>query len=434
MLISKDSNSGVHQHLRRLATSQQEKAANFQQSTNFMSRAVWVAKDREAYKSAVLCITKSNDLIESILRSHVLRAIHRGPPQGRKPTETKPKSYTDIPHDDRLCIQSLACLSEALPELKLEPESTRKFEYGLRIAFNHHLTKESVSTDFRDLPLQADSSVYLLQANSFDDQTPSDSSLLLAEHCHVSVQDHSLLVPQQDLESFQWLENISLSTASPSILRLFKDKTSWRESTSLADLLGDSSGGPAIKMRIGLAALLAKSYLHISGLNNQVGISEPENFKFFDVSSEAGSISSQDIMRNEGLLLNIYHFFSLAKKPPKVSTRSLGAKVTTKSAFDSSVISLGLLLYYVACWKRPSAKLTGDGVSRENMELKQEAYGNIHELYRKVGLRFAEIVQSCLEWDCHLPQSQMMSVTTFYHEVVTPLLELRADARKSLLM
>ena len=411
--------------LYRVTSRQQDSAESLQQSNGFMYRAVWIAKDREAYKTAVQNITRSNDLIESLLRCHVLRAIDRKLREGRGAAETKSTPQDSIPEEDMLCIGSLARLHKALPMLETD---SGPLEFGLRLAFDHSLTKESILADFQDLPQQGESSIYLLQATSTGATKPKDSRFLLTEDFKASSSDMPYTVIPKACEPFEHLADLPSGSSLAQIVRLFEDTTPWAEVTTLDDLLSNAGVEPSIRNRMGLAALLAKSHMHLSELNDQSRSCEARNFRFFDVSPEVDSISPLDIVHDEDRLLSIYHFPDLGKRPAKSSTRAIGTKLNMKSTFDASIVDLGLLLYQVGCWKRLQAA-RGTGPTRNNDRLKEEAYENIHELYRKAGLRFAETVQSCLEWDHRLPQARLLNLARFHQEVVTPLLDLRTEIR-----
>ena len=415
--------------LYRTPSRQSETAEDLQRSTPLRHRAVWIARDREAYKSAVQNITISNDLIESLLRCHVLRVIDRRFRQEQSVSEQKPAVEDQIPEDDARCIQSLAHMYEALPGLSQFPSIAGKLEYGLRISFNHAVTKESILEDFPNLDLHPDSSIYLLQARPLEGQRLKESFLLLAEALDASFQDEVTPWIDGQCYPFEHLADLSVHSRPSGDVRVLRDTTSWTELMTLEDLFASEEAEPAIKARVALAALLAKSHLHISGLNGRAGNWTPRAFRFFDLSSEAGSTAPADIIRNEDFLLNLYHFSDLAKPPPKSSTRGLGGMKTTKPSFDASVVDLGLLLYQIGCWKQLSTDHTGQKTSHER--LKEEVYSNIHELYRKVGLRFAETVQSCLQWDTQLPRAKAANQAQFYRDVVTPLLDLKLGCERT---
>ena len=407
--------------LYRVPSRQRESADDLQRSTSFMYRAVWIAKDREAYKTAVQNITRGNDLIESLLRCHVLRAIDRKLQEGRGAAETRSLSQDSVPKEDLRCIESLSRLHKVLPTLEL---NSGPVEVGLRLAFDHSLTKESILADFQGLPQQGDSSIYLLQARSVE---TTNSTFLLTEDCTASELETSHKTRPIACEPFEHLVDLPSENNSSDTFRLFKDTTPWTEVMTLSDLLNSADTEPGMKNRIGLAALLAKAHVHLSKINDQSRSCEAQNFRFFDVSSEADSSSALDIAQDEDRFLSIYHFPNLGKKPVKSSTRAIGTKVNMKSTFDTSVIDLGLLLYQIGCWKRLQARGTGSTMNHER--LKEEVYENIHELYRKAGLRYAETVQSCLDWDHQLPRARSVNLARFHHEVVTPLLNLRTDVR-----
>ena len=406
--------------LQKVSSRHREAAESLQRSTSILQRAVWIAKDREAYKSAVATITGSNDLIESLLRSHVLRAIDRKLNQSQREVLEKPTIPDKLPEHELRCTQSLARLHDALSFVPFEHKFPDKVDYSLRIACDHSVTRESVSTSFPDLPLRNDSNVFLLQAQSTEKQ-PRDSKLLLVEDSNISSRI------QAKCEPFEHRADLHPRNSPSYIDRVFQDTTSWTEYATLGDLVNAEEMKPGIKARLALAALLANSHLHTSSIPNQAGNTRLHNFRFYDLSSEAATCSPSDIAENEDLLLNIYHFCNLGKPQEKSSTRFLGARVNPRSNFDTSVIDLGLLLYQIGCWKRYRSDVLGN--NRE--KLKEDIYGDIHELYRQTGLRFAETVQNCLEWDRHLPRQLMTNLEYFYRDIVTPLLELKTTVKRS---
>lgn len=280
------------------------------------------------------------------------------------------------------------------------------FEYGVHIAFDHSITKESISSNFLDLPLQADSNVHLLQARPVRENQAKESYLLLAETQNV----RPSTLPQL-CDPFEHVADITSRDNASEILRVFKDTSPRTELLTLEDLLGAGEAKPDAKTRVTLAALLVKPHLHFSGLSSQIGSLDPRNSRFFDSASEASSTSLAEIVSNEDLLLNIYYFASIGKPPQRFSTRTLGAMTRTKLSLDTSIVDLGLFLYQIGCWKNLLG--VGGNGKASSERLREQVYANIHELYRNAGLRFTETVQICLQWD-----SQAASGKIRKHKVV----------------
>ena len=393
---------------------------------------MWIAKDREEYKSSVGAITKSNDLIENLVRARALQFLqskevertHAGS-ETRKTGKAAPV-LPPLPADERSCIKVLTRLHGALIQSRTskEGEATAKSLFGMKASLNHTLTKESLLMDFEELPFRKNSQIYLLQA--LKPSEADKSTFLLAESLIEPVPTQMISqVPENDLDPFIHVGDFG--AASSDIHRLYRDPTSWAPIMSLQDLIGSMEKPPSPPVRFRLAALLAMTHLHSTGLSYTPGQLHPVNFKYFDISSEATSVTPREVLNDEERLLNLYYFSGLGSVRPKNSTRRIGALRGTTPVFDVATTELGLLLYQVGSWQRLEYSKVNSTTALEN--LRGVVRQRVHELHREAGLRYAETVERCLDWRHKAAKEREIELPRLYEEIVKTLKDLDEEFR-----
>lgn len=394
-----------------------------------------MVKDREEYKACVRKVTESNDLIEGLVRVRALNLLNS---KGVRNADGETKSAVAVeigqvnstqmmlrtlPAEDQSSIDTLARLHGALVQSKVD-DLTIKFQFGLKISLEHSLTRESLLEQFEKLPFRAHSQVYMLQA--LKPLCTDESSLLIAEspvEAYPAQSTPQLL--EEDLDPFVHIGDFS--TVPSDIHRLYRDSTSWAPVMSLQDLIGSTEKPPSPTIRFRLAAMLAATHLHFSGLTYLPGQLNPESFKYFDFSSEAKLIERQELLEDEDRLLNLYYFSGIGSARPKNSTRGIGALRGTKPTFDVATTDLGLLLYQIGSWKLLKCSKASSTAIREN--LREVVKGRVHELNRNAGLRYAETVEKCLEWRHLPPKARQSELPRLYHEIVKSLKDLDEEVR-----
>ena len=424
--------------IQRLAGQQRKDAENIQSRASFRKRAAWVAKDREAYKTSIKAITESNDLIERLVRTRALKnfdslttktvsddkATYRN--GQTKSAHARKYDLPTLPTEEDSCIKSLARLHGALIQSmkSKEGKGMAKSQFGFRASLDHSLTKESLLMDFEELPFRTDSQVYLLQA--VKPSEANESTFLLAESpIESSSSQSSLQAPLDDLDPFVHVGDFS--AAASDIHRLYRDSTSWAAITNLQDLIGSSQKPPSPAVRYRLAALLATTHLHSTGLSYTPGQLSPENFKYFDILSEAESYVPGEMLEDEDRLLSLYYFSGIGSGRPKKSTRAIGALKGTTPTFDVATIELGLLLYQIGSWQRLEYGKVSSNAALE--KLREIVKQRIHDLHREAGLRYAETVEKCLEWRHKPAKEREAELPLLYVEIIKSLKNLDEDIR-----
>ena len=397
-----------------------------------------MAKDREEYKNALKAITESNDLIEGLVRTRALMSLNSVKARkanSEKATEQKAQlmpaqaqgiEFPALPAEDKSCIKVLAHLHGALIQSAKSKEGKAMAEsrFGFKASLNHSLTKESLLTDFEEMPFRTDSQVSLLQALKPSDA--NESTFLLAESLLAPPPTQmTIQVPRDDLDPFVHLGDFSATTCDTH--RLYKDSTSWAFVSSLQDLIESREKPPGPAVRYRLAALLATTYLHSTGLSYTPGQLNPENFKYFDILSEAESFTPGEILQDEDRLLNLYYFSGIGSVRPRMSTRGIGALRGTSPMFDVATTELGVLLYQVGSWQRLEYAKVSSTAALE--KLRATVKQRVHELHRKAGLRYAETVEKCLEWRHKPAKEREAELPRLYAEIVKSLKDLDEELR-----
>jgi len=423
--------------IQRVASQQRKDAESMQSSASFRKRAMWIAKDREDYKTIIRAITESNDLIERLVRNRALKCLNSvavGEDDGGKttyqhqimPAKANGSALPALPSKENSCIKVLSRLHGALIQSKKSKEGKvmAKSHFGFKASLDHSLTKENLLADFEELPFRVDSQVHLLQ--TLKASNPSESTLLVSESLvEPSLVQVTLQVPNDDLDPFVHLGDFS---ATPSDThRLYMDSTPWVSITSLQDLIGLTEKPPSPAIRYRLAALLATTHLHSTGLSYTPGQLHPENFKYFDIPSEAGSFALGEMLEDEDRLLSLYYFSGIGSSRPKISTRSIGAFRGTTPMFDVATTELGLLLYQIGSWQRLEYGKSSSTVALE--KLRGVVKQRIHELHREAGLRYAETVEKCLEWRHKSTKEREAELPRLYDEIVKSLRDLDEEIR-----
>ncbi len=420
-----------------IADKQREDAKKTQSGASLRKRAMWIAKDREEYKTSIKTITESNDLIERLVRIRAFRYLQTmterkasGDNQtyhnGQVISTANGIGIPPLPAEDHSCIKVIARLHGALLQSKKskEGEAMARSQFGFKASRDHFLTRESLLADFEELPFRTDSQVYLLQACK---TTKEDESILLLAESLIepSPTEIKLQIPVNDLDPFVHIGDFS--AASCGTHRLYRDVTSWAPTTSLQDLIGSTEKPPSPALRFRLAALLATTHLHFSGLTYTPGQLNPENFKYFDVSTEAKSFALGDILENEDRLLSLYYFSGIGSAKPKISTRSIGALKGKTPTFDVSTTELGLLLYQVGSWQQLDYGSVSSSATLER--LRGAVKQRVHELHREAGIRYAETVEKCLDWRHKSAKEREAELPRLYNEVVKSLQDLDEEFR-----
>lgn len=420
-----------------VADKQRIDAKRMQSSASLRKRAMWVARDREEYKTFIKAITESNDLIEGLVRTRALKCLNsvtarelKGNKEIYHNGRTMPTAnrlvVPPLPAEDRSCIKVIARLHGALLQSRKskEGEAMAKSQFGFKASLDHSLTKENLLTDFEELSFRTDSQVYLLQA--WKPTKAGESTLLLVE----SPDEPSPMqtTPQVPVNEFDPFVHVGDFSATPyDTHRLYRDVTSWKSVTSLHDLIGSTKKAPSPAFRFRLAALLATTHLHSTGLSYTPGQLNPDNFKYFDTSTEAKSFSPGELLEDEDRLLSLYYFSGIGSVRPKNSTRSIGALRGATPTFDASTTELGLLLYQIGSWHRLDY---GNISSTATLErLRGAVKQRVHELHREAGIRYAETVETCLEWKQKPAKEREAELPRLYQEVIRSLKDLDEDFR-----
>ena len=418
--------------VQKVASQQRQDTDNTQSSAGFRKRAMWIAKDREEYKTSIKAIAESNDLIERLVRTRALKCLHSVTVEkasGDKETYQNNQNIPTVhglesptlPADDKSCIEILTRLHGALIQSRKtkEGEAMANAQFGLKASLDHSVTKENLLADFEELPFRTGSQVYLLQA--LKSSEANESTLLLAESLIEPCPTRTTLPVLVDgLDPFVHVGDFDAAPCD--MHRLYKDTTCWASTTSLQDLIGTTGPTPSPKTRFRLAALLATTHLHSAGLPYTPGRLNPENFKYFDFSSEVKSVAFGEMLDDEDRLLSLYYFSGIGSVRPKISTRGIGAFKGRNPMFDVATTELGLLLYQIGSWQRLEYSGVSSALTLER--LRGTVKQRVHELHREAGLRYAETVEKCLEWRHKPGKEREAELPRLYNEIIKSLKDL----------
>lgn len=397
---------------------------------------MWVATDREEYKISIKAITESNDLIEGLVRTRALKCLNSVTAKKLKRNKdtyhnglimpaANGLDMPPLPAEDQSCIKVIARLHGALLQSRKskEGEAMAKSQFGFKASFDHSLTKENLLTDFEELSFRTNSQVYLLQA--WKPTEADGSTLLLAESLNEPSPTQTTPQVPVDLDPFVHVGDFG--AAPYDMHRLYRDVTSWTSITSLQDLISSTKQAPSPAFRFRLAALLATTHLHSTGLSYTPGQLNPDNFKYFDISTEAKSFSPGELLEDEDRLLSLYYFSGIGSVRPKNSTRSIGALRGATPTFDVSTTELGLLLYQIGSWKRLDY---GNISSTATLErLRWTVKQRVHELHREAGIWYAETVETCLEWRQKPAKEREAELPRLYKDIIKSLKDLDEEFR-----
>ena len=414
-----------------LASQQRQDAARMQKHTGLGKRVKWVFRDREDYMTSIRRITECNDEIERFVRTRAL-SVCQAAGVGKATTESlvevtdSKMSRASLPAQDQSCIEILTRLHGALVQHRKSDcvREIAKTRLGLKASLEHSLTRENLLTEFEELPLRANSQVYLLQASEL---SPAKESTLLVVDSPVEPYT-TQSVPQvleHDIDPFVHLSDVG--TQQSDVHRLFKDSTAWASAMSLRDLICSTETPPSPAIRFRLAALLATIHLHSTGVTYAPGQLTLENFKYFDISSEAELTTFKEILEDEDRLLSLYYFFGFGSTRPRSSTRGIGTSKAVPPTFDVAITELGFLLHQISVWRPLDYSNATSNAARD--QLREFVKRKLHEMHRAVGARYAETVELCLEWRYKPARDRQAELPLLYDGIVKSLRDLDEEIR-----
>ncbi|KAL8732571.1 MAG: hypothetical protein Q9181_003902 [Wetmoreana brouardii] len=169
--------------------------------------------------------------------------------------------------------------------------------------------------------------------------------------------------------------------------------------------------------RAQLALLVAITYMRVKLIRLSCDEIETTSFKYYQAAGTAEENLAWD--DNDPLILRPFLCFGFGRKLPV----KIGARTNSSYYQDSYVVSLGLLLYQIGTCSYMGSP-SGNNARRD---AQKEAINDLHQLDLKVGGKFAEIVQNCLQYPSAMTGPSQVAEDRFIEGIVSELFKLQND-------
>ncbi|KAI5837909.1 hypothetical protein DFP73DRAFT_566207 [Morchella snyderi] len=389
---------------------QRDESESLQNATRMYSRVVWVILDRNEFISAIEILSQRNKFLLSIAQ---LRSL------SHETSTTLLTSYASSDQSSSDLRGSLQRLHSALI-LTNGPSKTDHLEFSIALGVHRTKPEEDIDIDWRP-----ESHCFRLLAHKLGPvKSQSCSSFLLAETIRQNAIDNSsrqglqretvrslrsALREPDGSETWPPLGAIPSAISSSDVHHIFQDTCSeWKISMTLADLLINEDMGSNNDMgkHLKLAISIASGYSHLGSLVPALSNTRPESYRYYDPVEDEGN--ADETIKNDKIAIHNPWLFAGFGCRRQRKTRQEVASGSSVSK-NTSVIEMGLLLYQVGCWKRLDY-----GISVN--ELRFQAKNTINEVVRRVGVKFSNAVEACLDY-----RGSAGDLSSFYENVVLAL-------------
>ena len=397
-----------------------EKAQKIGTKASFLRKVVWVKEDKEAFDEIINLLRSDNEYLEIML---AFKPTHD---MGR--LVNPPEESSSWLREARAVQGALKRLHESLRNMNTGRDTREPWQLSIQLMTHYNDNRDYVVGMLNKLPLRDKAYYFNIQRHN---SSQASASFMLAETiaelpCQpkenlTSLDDHSAwhldqaqsLRDKTEVEGFKPLGIVWVNEEDQHWLYHAESQEAHCNRT-LATILREEATQDKMdtQTRIVLACLVAISYIHFSLVRSSCRDIEMSSFRFFE-SAEDG----EEWKIDDPLILKPYLCIGFGQK----RLVRLGAQSGVSSSRTSYIVGLGVLLYQIGCCvalNYPSESL---------LAAKERASNDLHQLDRKVSGRYAELVQSCLQYPVAGINSNAASADRFVEGVVAGLFKLQEE-------
>lgn len=397
-----------------------KKAQQMGTETSLLRKVGWAKEDKEALNEIINLLRSDNEYLEIVL---AFKPTHD---MGR--LVNTPGESSSWLREARAVQGALKRLHESLRNMNTGRDTREPWQLSIQLMTDYSDNRDYVVGMLNKLPLRDKAYYFNIQKHN---SSQASASFMLAETvaelpCQpeenlTSVDDHSAwhldqaqsLRDKAEVEGFKPLGIVWVNEEDQHWLYHAESQEAHCNRT-LATILREEAIQDKVdtQTRILLACLVAISYIHFSLVRSSCGEIEMSSFRFFE-SAEDGKEWKND----DPLILKPYLCIGFGQK----RRIRLGTQSGVSSSKSSYIVGLGVLLYQIGCCVALDYSL---GTLRE---AKERASNDLHHLDRTVSARYAELVQSCLQYPVAAIGSNAASADRFVEGVVAGLFKLQEE-------
>lgn len=411
-------------------TANQESTENSEQRshrTNFFRKVRWVKEDRDTMHGIIKALDRSNTYLEKVLVLKPTRCIDH---------------LVDIPEENvtwlievRTVQRALKGLHESLRHMNTRNDKHEPWYLCIQLMTDFGEYRKEVVDNLTGLPLRKEAYYFSFQKQ----QSPENkASYLIAETISTySPSQSNTECSDVSADKSAWHLDQAKSLTKVAPIEGFKPwGTVWIESQNkhvhwlyhaeaqqtmyIGDLptllrAHDTQAYLASHQRVQLAALVAKSYLHLNLVRSSCADIRPSSFRFF---GEPGEEKQWNV--DDPLIFKPCLEIGFGRKR---DNGNFAARSGVSQSQNWYIIGLGLLLYQIG---RCLVLDYTQGIS-ELGKAQKIASGDLHQLDLLVSAKFAEIVQACLQYPAAGAGGNTESESRFVEGVVSELFQLQAE-------
>ena len=395
--------------------------------TNFFKKVRWVKEDRDTMHSIIKALDRSNTYLETILLLKPTRHMDR---------------LVEIPQENvtwlvevRTVQQALKGLHESLRHMNTPSDKHEPWYLCIQLMTDFGEYQKEIADNLSGLPLRKEAYYFSFQKQ----QSPeSKASYLIAETMPVYSSTQSKTESSDfSVDKSAWHLDQAEGLTRTAPVEGYKpwgtvwieprnENTHWlyhaeaQVKTYIGDLPSllraqDSQARFVSHQRVQLAALIAKSYLHLSLVRSSCTDIRPSSFRFFGEAEEEKQWDVDDLLIFKPCLeIGFGRRRDISNFP---------ARTGVSQSQNWYIVGLGLLLYQIGCC------LVLDytqGIS-ELRKAQKTASADLRQLDLSVSAKFAEIVQACLQYPAAGVGGNAESESRFVEGVVSELFQLQAE-------
>lgn len=395
--------------------------------TSFFRKVKWVKEDVDTMRGIIKALKSSNTYLEGVLVLKPTRDIER---------------LVEIPEENVTWLIEARAVQRGLKELheSLRHMNTRSDEHEpwylcIQLMTDFGEYRKEIVDNLTGLPFRKEAYYFSFQKQ----QSPeSKASYLIAEtmltpppsqpnkkRSDVSADKSARHLDQAEsltktvpIEGFKQWGTVWIESQDQHIHWLYHAEaqaTAYIGNLPTLMRAHDTQAYMSAYQRVQLAALIAKSYLHLSLVRSSCAEIQPSSFRFFGEPGEEKQWNADD-----PLIFKPCLEIGFGRKR---DNGKLGARSGVSQSQNWYFVGLGLLLYQVGCCFVLDYTQSISGLRKAQ----KIAFGNLHQLDLRVSAKFAEIVESCLQHPAAGAGGNVESDSRFVEGVVSELFQLQAD-------
>ena len=397
-----------------------KKAQQMGTTTSFLQKVGWAKEDKEALNEIINLLRSDNEYLE------IMFAFKPTHDMGR--LVNPPEESSSWLREARTVQGALKRLHQSLRNMNTERETREPWQLSIQLMTDYSDNCDYVVSMLTKLPLRDKAYYFNIQRQN---SSQASASFVLAETvaelpCQpkgdlTSLDDHSAwhldqarsMRDKTEVEGFKPLGIVWINEEDQHWLYHAESQEAHCNRT-LATILREEAIQDKVdtQTRILLACLVAISYIHFSLVRSSCREIETSSFRFFE-SAEDG----KEWENNDPLILKPYLCIGFGQN----RRIRIGDQSGVSSSKTSYIVGLGVLLYQIGCC------VALDYTSGTLREAKVRASKDLHQLDRKVSGRYAELVQSCLQYPVAGIGINAMAADRFIEGVVAGLFKLREE-------